>query len=73
MRKKNQKQLPLMGATIDHPHAKELETMSQILDRNPIINEMILQDFNCGVKNRRSTGAEGMSTEQVVRAAIIKQ
>jgi len=34
---------------------------------------MVFQDFNRGVKNRRSTGAEGMSSEQVVRAAIIKQ
>ena len=40
MRKKNQKQLPLMIRTIDHPHALELESISQILDDNPIITRM---------------------------------
>jgi IS5 family transposase len=72
MRKKNQKQLPLMIRKIDHPHAVELEGISQILDDNPIINEWVLQDLARDVM-RTDTGAEGMSAEQVVRAAIVKQ
>ncbi len=72
MRKKNQKQMPLMITSIDHPHAEELEGISQILDDNPIINEWVLQDLTRDV-TRTDTGAEGMSAEQVVRAAIIKQ
>lgn len=72
MRKKNQKQMPLMISGIDHPRAFELEGISRILDENPIINEMVLEDLTHGVKNR-NTGAEGMSAEQVLRAAIIKQ
>jgi len=72
MRKKNQKQMPLMITRIDHPHAEELEGISQILDDNPIINEWVLQDLTREV-TRTDTGAEGMSAEQVVRAAIIKQ
>ena len=63
MRKKNQKQLPLMIRRIDHPHAVELEGISRILDDNPIINEWVLQDITRDVE-RTDTGAEGMSAEQ---------
>ena len=72
MRKKNQTQLPLMITAIDHPHAVELEGISRILDDNPIINEWVLQDLTRNVTHT-NTGAEGMTAEQVVRAAIIKQ
>lgn len=72
MRKKNQKQMPLMIKSIDHPHAEDLKSISQILDNHPIINEMVLQDLTRNVV-KRDTGAEGMSAEQVLRAAIIKQ
>ena len=72
MRKKNQKQMPLISTGIEHPRAMELDGISKILDENSNINEMVLQDLTHGVENRNS-GAEGMSAEQVVRAAIIKQ
>lgn len=72
MRQKNQKQMPLMDVGLEHPRAKELERISQILDTLPTITEMVLQDLTRGVKNRH-TGAEGMSAEQVLRAAIIKK
>lgn len=72
MRKKNKKQMPLMGPVVDHPHGVELESISRILDKNPVINEMAFRDLTQSVKNTES-GAQGMSAEQVVRAAIIKQ
>ena len=72
MRKNYQKQMPLTITRIDHPHAEELEGISQILDANPIIYEWVLQDLTLDVI-RTDTGAEGMSAEQVLRAAIIKQ
>lgn len=72
MRKKDKKQLPLMIASVDHPHAMELEHISQILDGNPIIYEMALQDLTHNVNNR-CTGANGMTAEQVVRASVLKQ
>lgn len=72
MRKKDKKQMSLMDVNIDHPRADELNSISLILDANPIINEMVLQDLTDGVKNR-TTGAEGMSAAQVLRAAVIKQ
>ncbi|NOQ96338.1 MAG: ISNCY family transposase, partial [Desulfobacterales bacterium] len=72
MRKKNQKQMPLTPAKVDHPHAMELELISRILDDIPIINELAWQDLTQHVENF-GTGAEGMSAEQVVRCAIVKQ
>ena len=72
MRKKNKKQLPLMINRIDHPHAAELQEISQIIDSNPIINEWVLQDLTRD-KVLTDTGAEGMTAEQVIRTAIIKQ
>lgn len=72
MRKKRQKQMPLMYTTIDHPHAQELAYISRILDSQPIINELALQDLTADVTFAHC-GAEGMTAEQVVRSAIIKQ
>lgn len=72
MRQETRKQLPLAESTPDHPKAEELAAISQILDRNPIIYERALQDLTTGVKNPEK-GAKGMTAEQVVRAAIIKQ
>lgn len=72
MRKKNQKQMPLMPSDIQHPRAKELDRISKILDSIPTITDMVLQDLTRGVKNRHC-GAQGMTAEQVLRATIIKQ
>ena len=58
MRKKNQKQMPLMINKIDHPHAVELESISKILDDNSIINKWVLQDLTRNVAHT-DTGAEG--------------
>ena len=41
MRKKNQKQLPLMPCEIEHPRAKELNRISKILDSIPTITDMV--------------------------------
>lgn len=72
MRKKRKKQLPLMHTTVDHPHAHELECISRILQSHPIIDQLALQDLTEDVMFV-NCGAEGMSAEQVVRSAIIKQ
>ena len=61
-----------MDRSIDHPRAHELRDISQILEENPIIDDMVLQDLTREVEHR-DTGAEGMTAEQVVRAAIVKQ
>jgi len=68
--KKRHQQLPLAGATEDHPKAKELSKISEIPDHNNSIYELALQDI--GIANNE-IGAKGMTAEQVIRAAIIKQ
>lgn len=72
MRKKNHDQMPLLPFGVNHPRAEELERISRILDTIPTINQRVLQDLTRGVENRHA-GAQGMSAEQVLRAAIIKQ
>lgn len=61
-----------MPCNIEHPRSKELNRISQILDSISTITDMVLQDLTHGVKNRNRS-AEGMTAEQVLRAAIIKQ
>ena len=70
MRKKSKKQLPLMPDASDHPQAVELENISRILDANPIICDLAMQDI---CKGEHNSGANGMTAEQTVRAAIAKQ
>ena len=73
MRKKSKKQLPLMEPAVDHPRAAELEAINRILDNNPIIRELVLQDLCKGKRRRRRSGAKGMTAEQVLHAGIVKQ
>ncbi len=73
MRKSQKKQLPLTEPAPVHPKAQEWAEISRILDRNPIIYEKALQDLTTRDNNFSTGGAEGMTAEQVLRAAIIKQ
>lgn len=51
--------------------ARELEAISQVLDQNPGILDPVFQDL---VKYQRTdTGRGGMTAEQVLRCAILKQ
>ena len=72
MREKYQKQMSLMTALVEHPHGKELEVISQILDENSSILDLVYQDLK-QKETKSCIGAKGMSAEQVLRAAIIKQ
>ena len=73
MRKKSKKQLPLMPEASDHPQAVELENISRILDANPTICDLAMQDLCKFSKRETKSGAKGMTAEQVVRAAIAMQ
>ena len=73
MRKKRQKQIPLMDPAVKHPQAVELEVISRIFDNNPTISDLAMQDLSKGRKRARRSGANGMTADQVVRAAIVKQ
>ena len=70
MRRKRENQLPLSGLWPDHRLAQELRAVSKILDDNPSILELVLHDL-CDTA-RSGQGAPGLSAEQVLRAAILK-
>jgi len=73
MREKSKKQMPLMPEANDHPQAIELENISRILDANPTICDLAMQDLSGDSKKASRSGARGMTADQVVRAAIVKQ
>ena len=72
MRKKVKKQMPLMDSKIDHPRADELEAISLIIDNNPTICDHVMQDLCKAKPDSVPRGANGMTAEQVLRAAIVK-
>jgi len=61
-----------MPPQIDHPQAEELSAISCILDGNPIIYDLVMQDLSKKATKSKA-GANGMTAEQVIRAAVIKQ
>ena len=73
MRKTHHHQPRLIEPWLDVDHAKELQAISGILDKRPEINELILHDLQRAAGSRESTGAHGLSSEQVLRALIVKQ
>ena len=71
MRQLSQEQLTLTGPTVTHRHAQELEEVDRILNANPGITELALQDLERFV--HAGQGREGMTAEQVLRMALIQQ
>ncbi|MDX9820166.1 MAG: ISNCY family transposase [Desulfococcus multivorans] len=72
MREKWQKQMPLMYPVRDHEQSKELEAISRIIDAHPTMCERVLQDLSSGKSESHRKGANGMSADQVLRCAIVK-
>ena len=70
MRKIRNQQLPLAEVTTDHPKTKEFAQISTILDSNNSIYPLARQDLGISKNN---VGANGMTAEQVIRAAIVNQ
>ena len=70
MRRKRQRQRPLSGLWPDHRLAQELRAVSKILDDNPSILELVLHDL-CDTGSS-GQGAPGLSAEQVLRSALLK-
>ena len=61
MRKKQQKQMPLIEPASGHPQEMELEIVSQLINNTPTICDYVLQDLNEGKvekQNYRGTGDE---------------
>ena len=71
MRRKFNPQMNLFSPMARNSIVKELEQISRILDATPSVMDLVFQDL---VKTRRpDTGREGMTAEQVLRCAILKQ
>lgn len=65
-------QLPLLPQVSGHEHMAELAEMSCIIDAHPKAAELVLADLLVSVTNPHR-GSRGLSGDQVLRAAIIKQ
>lgn len=73
MRKSIRQQLSIVEPSVNHPHARELKKMSEILDGLPEIAGLVHADLVRGLDDPEA-GREGMmSAEQVFRAMHIKQ
>lgn len=71
MRRKFNPQMSLFSPMTRSSIVKELEQISNILDATPTVMDLVFQDL---VKTHRSdTGREGLTAEQVLRCAILKQ
>jgi len=71
MRQKLNPQMNLFTTMPRNQIAKELKQMSQILDATPKVVDLAYQDL---IRSARpTTGREGMTAEQVLRCAILKQ
>jgi IS5 family transposase len=71
MRQKFNPQLNMFMTMARNKIAKELQAISQVLDATPKVLDLVYQDL---IRSARpTTGREGMTAEQVLRCAILKQ
>lgn len=74
MREARRTQDTLRETWLDLHHAKELEAISRVLDENPTIAQLVWQDLQvASVSKKATSGAGGLSADQIVRILIIKQ
>src|SRR5438046_943521 len=71
MRKADKKQPPLTTTAIAHQHAREIEAISDVLEANPRLAELAQRDLAAG--KRADVGRQGMTGEQALRVALLKQ
>jgi IS5 family transposase len=71
MRQGLKNQFPRAPAFAEEQHSQELKTISDILDQHPEIAELAQQDLTRGRRSKK--GRKGMSGEQAIRAALLKQ
>ena len=74
MREAHKTQDTLRETWLDLDHAKELEAMSRVLDDNPTVGELVLQDLYVASSSPQSNrGVGGLSGEQILRILVVKQ
>lgn len=71
MREKTNRQMSLFDRMHKSAIAKELRAISDILDHTPEILDAVYRDLLQG--RRDDTGRNGMTADQVLRCAILKQ
>ena len=71
MRQNVKNQFPLAPAFKEDQHTRELKTISDILDQHPEIAELVTKDLTHG--RRSKVGRKGMTGEQAIRIALLKQ
>ena len=71
MRKKWDEQLSIWHCLPKNQIFQELRSISEILDAHPEVLERVYQDLS--KSHRVDTGRDGMTAEQVLRCAILKQ
>jgi IS5 family transposase len=74
MREARKTQHSLRETWLDLDHAKELKAMSRVLDDNPTVADLVLQDLRTASDSPRANcGVGGLSAEQVLRILVVKQ
>ncbi len=71
MRQKFTPQMSLFNPIGRNSIVRELEQMSKVLDANPKLTDLVFQDLTRA--SRCDTGRKGMTAEQVLRCAVLKQ
>jgi IS5 family transposase len=71
MRRKFNPQISLFTAASSNQISRELKQISQIIDANPQLRDLIYQDLVRA--KRHDTGRKGLTAEQVLRCAVLKQ
>jgi IS5 family transposase len=71
MRQKFNPQTGLFSPMMRHSIVKELQEISKVLDANPRLLDLVFQDMTS--LSRPDTGRQGMTAEQVLRSAVLKQ
>jgi IS5 family transposase len=70
---RHSEQLPLTVPWIGHGHATELATISVLLDAQPRIAALIEQDLIRDCSKNPRTGRPGLTGDQVLRIALVRQ
>lgn len=71
MRARRTHQMNLFSVTVRHEIGKELEAISEILDKNQDVLDCIFVDLTNS--HRKDTGRKGLNAEQVLRICVLKQ
>jgi IS5 family transposase len=70
---RHSKQLSLCAPWIGHVHAAELAAISEILDSEARIAALVEQDLFRSCRKNARTGRPGLTGDQVIRIAVVRQ